>query len=191
MPVQISIKRVGGKVEFQTVSVSLSDTVFWTNEDTTEPHWPDQKFSRSQIGPAPSPNSDSWPVAVLVAPYKITYGCALHSNETGVINVYADFAPTNKTLKDATAGQAYAQQSLTVGGVGPFTWSVAPAVALGGGLIYGVPPGLVIGQAPNPNPTSVVISGTPTTAGSYQFSLQAADSLGNNFQQINYTIKVV
>src|SRR5580693_7493051 len=100
MPVRISIDRKNDKVTFETVSVALSDAVFWINNDPQAAHWPGsstQQFTRSQIGPAPSPNSDSFSVFIKgqTPPYPISYGCLVsgHTQEIGLIKVYLDFGP--------------------------------------------------------------------------------------------------
>src|SRR5437660_8025881 len=124
MPTEITIKRVSGSVQFEPVSVALSETVFWSNQDKTEPHWPNyqnQPMTRTQIGKAPSTNSDSWPIPQNTAPFSITYQCSLHPGESGQISVYANLAPANTALPAGAAGQAYGQQSLTAGGLAPFT----------------------------------------------------------------------
>jgi hypothetical protein len=192
MPTEITIKKVNGVVEFAPVSVALSETVFWRNEDTTEPHWPNYQnlpMTRTQIGKAPSTNSDSWPLPQTASLVPVVYQCSLHPGESGTITIYANLAATNTTLTPGTAGQAYGSQALTAGGLAPFTWSVAPAVGLGGGVVYGVPPGLSLSQTPNPS-AAVAIGGTPSAAGSYLFTLAVTDSAGNNFQQQNYTVVI-
>jgi hypothetical protein len=194
VPVRISIDRhKDNSVTFKTVYVALSDTAFWINNDKKAPHWPaaspTQLFTRSQIGPAPSPNSDSFPVFVSgkTPPYDINYGCIVsgHSTESGVIKVYLDFGPAGTTPATIPVNAAFSL-AVTAGGVGPYTFAVAPAVALAGGQVYGVPPGLSLAAAS----TGVVLSGTPTQKGSYLFTLQASDSLQNSFEQQNYSIVV-
>lgn len=65
------------------------------------------------------------------------------------------------TFPDALYGSSYASQTLTVtGGTAPYTFSVS-----GGSL----PPGMTLS-------TSGVLSGTPTTAGSYSFTVTAVDN---------------
>ena len=194
MPVRISIDRQqNNTVTFQTVFVALSDTVFWTNNDRKAPHWPaashTQVFTRSQIGPAPSPNSDSFSVFIngQTPPYQINYGCIVsgHTQEAGTINVYLDFGPAGTKPVTIPINVLFSL-AVTAGGVGPYTFAVAPGVPLGGGQIYGVPPGLALAAGA----TGVVLSGTPTQAGSFLFTLQASDSLQNSFQQQNYAIVV-
>jgi hypothetical protein len=194
MPVRISIDRQeADQVTFETVYAALSDTVFWINHDPKAPHWPaaspTQQFTRSQIGPAPSPNSDSFSVFIKgnTPPYPIQYGCIVpgHTQEVGLINVYLDFGPAGITPATIPANALYSL-AVTAGGVGPYTFAVAPGVPLGGGQVYGVPPGLSLTAVV----TGVILSGTPIQKGSFLFTLQASDSLQNSFEQQNYTIVV-
>lgn len=69
----------------------------------------------------------------------------------------------------ACVGAAYqGTVSPSIGGVGSITYSV----------IGSLPDGLILLQN-NPNPRSATIQGTPTTAGTYSFSIEAIDSQGS------------
>jgi hypothetical protein len=68
---------------------------------------------------------------------------------------------TTTNLADGKAGVPYSTPLHAIGGKAPHTFSVTGALPLGLGL----------------NPTSGVISGTPTVAGSTTFSVVATDSL--------------
>jgi hypothetical protein len=180
MPTEITIKN-NGSVAFETVSVPLSETVFWQNLDAAEPHWPNyqgQPMTRTQIGTYPSTNSDSWPMPQNTAPFTVTYQCSLHPGESGSINVYADLAPVAKLAKGA-AGQAYGPQPLTAGGLAPLSWALASAL----------PAGLTI-SPPSGSGAVLELGGTAPAAGTYQFTLGVTDAAGNNFQQQNYTLTV-
>ncbi len=61
------------------------------------------------------------------------------------------------------AGVAYSDQLTVTGGTSPFTWSVSAGT---------LPPGLTLGAS------SGLLSGTPTTAGTYTFTVKVADSSG-------------
>lgn len=75
----------------------------------------------------------------------------------------ATFSILTNSLPDATLGQFYpAQQLLASGGVGTITWSVVQT---------NLPPGLSLSSAG-------VISGTPTLAGIFPFTVQAFSSTG-------------
>lgn len=67
----------------------------------------------------------------------------------------------NSPLPGATAGTLYQQRFLATGGREPYTWSLAPSV-----------PGLVLDAATG------LWSGTPTTAGPFQVTVQVRDSAG-------------
>lgn len=110
---QIKITRSNGTVSFQTVNIDITETVFFTNLDTQQAHWPywdpnatSPDFCDNQIGAAPSPNSSQCTVRVpqvtnptpppptvnQTPPYSLTYKCKLHQNEQGAINVFAQLA---------------------------------------------------------------------------------------------------
>jgi hypothetical protein len=69
-------------------------------------------------------------------------------------------------LPAATAGASYSQklQVTASGGTPPYTWSLASGSSLPAGLSF--------------DPSSLTISGTPTTVGSFNFTMQVADSSG-------------
>ncbi len=62
-------------------------------------------------------------------------------------------------LPAALAGQSYAQTMVASGGTPPYQWSASS-----------LPPGLAI------DPASGIISGTPTSAGAFNFTVQVADA---------------
>jgi hypothetical protein len=61
-----------------------------------------------------------------------------------------------------TVGSSYFQNLFTSGGIGPFTWTVAAGQ---------LPPGVVL--------TTGHLGGTPTTAGTFAFTIKVTDSAGN------------
>jgi pseudomonalisin len=71
---------------------------------------------------------------------------------------------TTSSLPDATNGVSYSATFTAIGGVAPYLWTI-----LSGSL----PPGLSLS-------TSGVISGTPTTPGVYNFTVQVTDTIGNS-----------
>ncbi len=89
------------------------------------------------------------------APLTITIGAAAPISFTGQI------------VATATEGQAYATSytALATGGAGTLTYSLAAG---------SLPPGLAL------NGVTGGISGTPTTAGTYSFTLNAADAYGDS-----------
>jgi hypothetical protein len=80
---------------------------------------------------------------------------------------------TTTSLPNATRNTTYSQTLSVSGGLEPFTWS----------LTGSLPPGLSF------NTSTVVISGKPTTSGTYSFTVQVKDSPGNIATQ-SLTIKV-
>lgn len=73
---------------------------------------------------------------------------------------------TSADLAGATVGAVY-QQTLAATGTAPFTWSVTSGA---------LPPGLALSSAG-------IVSGTPTQAGSFNFTAQAANSSGDSASQ--------
>ena len=80
---------------------------------------------------------------------------------------------TTTSLPNATRNTTYSQSLSVSGGSAPFTWSVTGSL----------PPGLSF------NASTVVISGKPTTSGTYSFTVKVTDSLGNTATQ-SLSIKV-
>ena len=78
---------------------------------------------------------------------------------------------TTTSLPDGTVGQAY-NQTLTAAGDTPITWSIDTG-SLPGGLNLS---------------TAGVISGTPTTANTFNFTVKAANAAGNDTKQFSITI---
>lgn len=69
-----------GNVEFATVTVDKTETVFFLNLDPLSEHWPN--ICAHPVGAAPSePSSQCFPEA--------SYGCQIagHESEQGVINI--------------------------------------------------------------------------------------------------------
>jgi hypothetical protein len=85
------------------------------------------------------------------------------------ITLLPPLAITAATLPNGgTTGVPYSATLAATGGSAPYTWSL-----LSGAL----PPGLSL------TTSSGLISGTPTTAGSYTFTVQACDTVGNQASQ--------
>ena len=69
---------------------------------------------------------------------------------------------TTTSLPSGTAGAAYSQTLTASSGTSPYTWSVISGT---------LPPGLSLSRAG-------VLSGTPSTSGTYDFTVEATDSVG-------------
>jgi hypothetical protein len=85
-------------------------------------------------------------------------------NSANVLNLVVNgplVITTNATLPAATVNTAYSKTIAAVGGMQPYSFAVAAGSTLPGGLTLS-PGG--------------VLSGTPTTAGSYSFTLQVTDA---------------
>src|SRR2546425_808385 len=74
---------------------------------------------------------------------------------------------TTTSLPSGTVGVAYSATLSATGGTPPYTWSLTTG---------SLPPGLALS-------TSGTVSGMPTAVGSYSFTLQAADSVGQKASQ--------
>ncbi|HEY5996935.1 MAG TPA: cytochrome D1 domain-containing protein [Candidatus Deferrimicrobiaceae bacterium] len=83
---------------------------------------------------------------------------------------------TSNSLRDGNIGVAYSQALTAKGGSGPgYTWSIPVGT---------LPPGLTL------DGTTGVISGTPTTAGKYDFTAQVTDSAaGIATKDLSITVK--
>jgi hypothetical protein len=97
--------------------------------------------------------------------------------------IYNGVAISTTALSTGFVGHANTAYTVTaVGGLGPYTWSIVSG---------SLPPGLL---PPTPSPTglSYVISGTPTTAGTYPFTIQITDFNNVSRQQpLSITITTV
>lgn len=193
---QINITRnSNGTVTFETVSIDVTDNVFFTNLDPQQAHWP--TLSTNQLGKAPSPNSSQCTVPQGTAPYQVTYGCQItgHQNEQGIINVYGLLAAADDTtLPQATHGVPITAQPVVVGGQSPYAISgqLFQITDSNNNVIQsgsGIGPGLQLKASTNS--TGISVSGTPTVVGTYNFTFTVNDAMGANLQQVQYLMKVV
>ena len=81
-------------------------------------------------------------------------------------------APASGALPAATTGSAWSQTLSATGGSAPYTWTA-----------HGLPVGISL------NPATGALSGTPTTAGSFTFSVTAKEA-GNVSATASYTLVV-
>jgi len=85
----------------------------------------------------------------------------VHGASTLVIN------SPSPTLAPGTVGAAYAIGVFSIGGTQPYTWSIVSGV---------LPPGLRL--------SGNIISGTPTTAGTFSFTARVTDSAGQSASEV-------
>jgi hypothetical protein len=182
---QIRITRdAGGNVSFETVSVDKTETVFFINLDPIDEHFP--TIAANKLGAAPSaPSSQCHPTP--------SYGCNLHPNEKGTINIFLQLAADITKLKPATKSQPITQQRVVKGGMSPYQISseLFQIVDAAGNIILngpGIGPGLQL--VPTMNNSGIFVIGTPTVTGTYQFTFVVNDGMGKNLQQIQYSMTV-
>ena len=194
---QIQITRDNnGKVTFETVSIDVTENVFFTNLDPQQAHWPYVEFCTNQIGPAPSPNSSQCTIPQPTSPpYQVNYQCRIpgHENEQGLINVFAVLAAGPTTLTPATKGTPITRQQVVVGGMSPYAISnqLFQIKDSNNNVIQsgsGIGPGLQL-NATTDN-TGIWVTGTPTVSGTYIFTFNVDDGMGGNLQQVQYSMKV-
>ncbi len=94
---------------------------------------------------------------------RVTDANGATANQALVITVYAALTITTTALSDGTVSLAYSQTVVASGGKSPLTWGITAGV---------LPAGLSL------NTSTGGISGTPTTAGTSNFTIQATDANG-------------
>lgn len=167
--------------------------VFWSDDIGTFPFqtvlreavastlagpWSESIFYDQQANPpTPTPNfGELFPVTVTILPSGIPaviVGMAQtivpSENWCGVL-YFLSGSPSALTLpcpiaSPGTVGVPFTETLIASGGTPPYAYAVAPG--------YSLPPGLTL------DPATGIISGTPTTAGTFNIAYMVTDSLGN------------
>jgi large repetitive protein len=103
------------------------------------------------------------------------YSIAVNQNQPLAINA------SGGTDLVGMVGGAFAQNFFLSGGAGPYTWSVASGQ---------LPPGLSLKTFSDPRDANDELAGTPTTAGTYTFTMRLTDYAGQQAtQQFTVTIE--
>jgi hypothetical protein len=206
-----------GNVKFKTVSINHTQNVFFTNLDPQEAHWPylnpkakAPDFCDNQLGKAPSPNSSQCivpppqvknpkppPDLIYQAPpYVVSYGCKFHPDEHGTVKVFPQLSAPTTTLPAASLNQPLpAPVQVVAGGKSPYgisgqqyqiTDDQGNVKKSGDGNIG---PGLQLNPDQVKN-QGITLSGTPSVKGNYTFTFVVDDGMGQNLQQVQYSMKV-
>jgi hypothetical protein len=95
--------------------------------------------------------------------FTVTDATGAKDTTTGTLRVAARLSITTRGLPAASVGSAYRTRVATGGGTRPVTWSVSRG---------SLPPGVRLGRLTG------ALTGTPSQAGTFRFSLTARDPLG-------------
>jgi len=96
---------------------------------------------------------------------QVTDSLSVSSTKTFTLTVVGALSITTASLANGTVGIAYSQTIAAAGGVPPYAWSIVAGSP---------PPGTTL------SPSSGVLSGTPTSSGSFTFTVQVNDSASNS-----------
>ena len=130
------------------------------------------------------------PVSTGTFPFTINVSDTLHAQQNQNFSITVNptgsssFVITNVSFPNGVAGQTYQPVLLTTSGGCVTPFSPSPNFLVSGGAL---PNGLVI-QTNTDGSRS--ITGTPTTTGSFNFSLTATDACGKSTAPANFTITV-
>ena len=112
--------------------------------------------STGAITGTPNANPGDYPFTA-----RVTDAASQTSTKALQISVANPLQITTASLPGGTVGQPYSQTVTASGGKSPYSWTLSSGA---------LPPGLGLG------PSSGTISGTPTTAGSYPFTVRVTDA---------------
>ena len=88
-------------------------------------------------------------------------GLARSGTQAATIVIASSLVITTTSVPNAVAGSPYSQALVATGGITPYTWAVASGA---------LPPGLTL------SPTTGILTGTPTTPGTFTFDATVSDS---------------
>ncbi len=114
------------------------------------------------------------PFMPMTYPVTVTVTDSMMNQDSKPLTFVVDQAAiviTPSSFADGTVSQSYNVQFSASGGFSPYTWTIT-----------GLPPGLMSNSAG-------LVSGTPTTAGTYNVSVKVDDDLGNS-KTAPYTLKI-
>ncbi|MBI5194785.1 MAG: putative Ig domain-containing protein [Nitrospirae bacterium] len=117
----------------------------------------------------------------------LTDANAVATSKAFTLNVLETLAITNQTLPDAKTGASYSKTLSGTGGTSPYTWDTGEArgaCAAGSVRLVASNIGLCLTTAGG------VISGTPTTADVYSFTVTLTDANSNTTSKI-FTLNVI
>lgn len=163
---------VTGRFVAQTTLDTLDDTVFmWRTKTGPTKKWHQDGLAAKNVEIVPTPNwngaayapkfIDQTSVGTLLSPIKIpaadrnltTYGTQIPLPAATLLGIACNNPPTG------TVSIPYAHKFPAFGGVQPYTFAIATG---------SLPPGLTLDTATG------IVSGTPTTLGTYAFTVQVA-----------------
>jgi hypothetical protein len=106
---------------------------------------------------------------------QVTDAASATASASVSITVSAGLTFTTTTLPAGTAGAAYTGTLAAAGGTTPYTWGIASGT---------IPPGLTL------DPVLGIVTGTPTTPGSYVLTFTVTDSAGATATSAQITIAI-
>ena len=129
-------------------------------------------IDRNQIGRTAPDTPDTFGFGVEVEPGPATVTCNTFSGWKSDFNPAGSVTSqpvcvTTTTLPDGTVTVPYSAKLTAVGGTAPYTWSVVSG---------SLPPGLALAA-------NGTVSGTPTKAGTYDFTVKVTDAKGQTATQ--------
>jgi hypothetical protein len=177
---------------FPTVGVTLSQLVFWANNDKTAhfPFSPDGAFALpAEIQPGTTSNTQAPGNAIgKLAPggklnqgqvYKLQYKCSLHDGETGILELVNDFFPPNLQISiTRNTDKSFAPVALIQGGKPPYTCKV----------IYSELPSTV--TVADGGPSGPMLKGSSANPGTFLLRVTITDALSNIVDDESFQVTI-